>query len=135
MERGPKPEPPGTKLARGTFQPCRDGDKVQIITPGDPPMMPDYLMDDPGAVDVWQETLPRVMAVGATEADSSILARYCAMEARSRETLRGGEPIPASVMTALRQYEELLRIAGPKSRVGVRTDGKPSNPFARNGRR
>jgi len=38
MERGRKPEPVGTKLARGTFQPCRDGQKVQIVAPGDPPL-------------------------------------------------------------------------------------------------
>jgi hypothetical protein len=133
MERGRKPEPVGTKLARGTFQPCRDDQKVQIIAPGDPPMMPDYLT--PEAEVVWQETLGRVMAVGVSEPDSAILGRYCAMEALARKTLSTGEPIPASVMTALRQYEELLRIAGPKSRVGVRQDGKPANPFSRNGRR
>ena len=31
MERGRKPEPADTKLARGTFQPCRDAGKVQPI--------------------------------------------------------------------------------------------------------
>jgi hypothetical protein len=133
MERGRKPEPPDTKLARGTFQPCRDGQKVQIIAPGDPPMMPDYLTAE--AEIVWQEILGRVMAVGIAEPDSALLARYCAMEALARKTLSTGEPIPASVMTALRQYEELLRIAGPKSRVGVKPGGKSANPFARNGRR
>jgi len=133
MERGRKPEPAGTKLARGTFQPCRDAGKVEIVTVGDPPQMPDYLT--PEAEIVWQETIGRVMAVGATEADSSILGRYCAMEALARETLSKGEPIPGTIMTALRQYEELLRIAGPKSRVGVKQDGKSANPFSRNGRR
>jgi hypothetical protein len=133
MERGRKPEPADTKLARGTFQPCRDAAKVQIIAAGDPPMMPEYLT--PEAEIVWQETLGRVMSVGVSEPDSSLLGRYCAMEALARDTLRKGEAIPASVMTALRQYEELLRIAGPKSRVGVRPDGKPANPFSRNGRR
>ena len=133
MERGRKPEPVDTKLARGTFQPCRDAQKVQIIAAGDPPMMPEYLT--PEAEIVWQETLSRVMSVGVAEPDSSLLGRYCAMEALARDTLRKGEAIPASVMTALRQYEELLRIAGPKSRVGVKPDGKPANPFARNGRR
>jgi hypothetical protein len=133
MERGRKPEPVGTKLARGTFQPCRDSTKVEIITAGDPPMMPDYLT--PEAEIVWQEIIGRVMSTGATEADSAIIGRYCALAALSRKTLGMGEPIPASTMTAMRQYEELLRIAGPKSRVGVKPDGKPANPFARNGRR
>jgi len=133
MDRGRKAEPAGTKLARGTFQPCRDAGKVQIITAGDPPMMPDFLT--PEAEIVWQETIGRVMSVGVAEVDSALLARYCAMEALSRKTLGMGEAIPAAMMTALRQYEELLRIAGPKSRVGVKQDGQSANPFARNGRR
>lgn len=133
MQRGTKPEVPDTKLARGTFRPCRDAGKVQIIAPGDPPMMPDFLT--PEAEIVWQEVIGRVMAVGVSEPDSALLARYCAMEALSRKTLGMGEPIPAAMMTALRQYEELLRIAGPKSRVGVKQDGQSANPFARNGRR
>lgn len=133
MQPGRKPEPAGTKLARGTFKPDRDAQKVQIIASGEPPQMPEYLT--PEAEVVWQETVGRVMNIGVGEADSSLLGRYCAMEAISRETLKGGEPIPASVMTALRQMEELLGIAGPKSRVGRVPDGKSANPFARNGRR
>lgn len=133
MQPGRKPEPVGTKLARGTFQPCRDADKAQIIVAGDPPQMPDYLTAE--AEIVWQETVGRVMAVGVSESDSLLLGRYCAMEAISRKTLQSGEPIPSSVMTALRQMEELLGIAGPKSRIGRVSDGKPSNPFGRNGRR
>lgn len=133
MQPGRKPETPGTKLARGTFKPHRDAQKVQLIASDDPPQMPDYLT--PEAEIVFQETVGRVMHAGVAEADSSLLGRYCAMEALSRETLAKGEPIPASVMTALRQMEELLGIAGPRSRVGRVTDGKSSNPFARNGRR
>mgnify|MGYP000927976595 CR=1 FL=1 len=133
MKPGRKPEPVSTKLARGTFQNHRDGDKVQILVAGDPPQMPDYLTAE--AIDVWQETVGRVMHIGVSEVDSSLLGRYCAMEALSRKTLSGGEPIPASVMTALRQMEELLGIAGPKSRIGRVTDGKSSNPFTRNGKR
>lgn len=133
MQPGRKAEPADTKLARGTFQPCRDANKTQVIVAGDPPMQPDYLTAA-GEI-VWQEVLGRVMSAGVAEPDSNLLARYCAMEALARETLRGGEPIPATIMTALRQYEELLRIAGPKSRVGVKQDGKSANPFARNGQR
>lgn len=133
MQHGRKPEPVGTKLARGTYQPCRDGTKTQMVVAGDPPMQPDYLTAE--AEDVWQEIIGRVMHVGVAEPDSSFLARYCAMEALSRQTLAKGEPIPASVMTALRQMEELLGIAGPKSRIGRVTDGKPSNPFTRHGKR
>lgn len=133
MKPGPLPSTQATKIARGTFQPCRDGDKTQMIVSGDPPQMPDFLTAE--AEIVWQETVGRVMHVGVAEPDSSFLARYCAMEALSRETLGKGEPIPASVMTALRQMEELLGIAGPKSRIGRVSDGKSSNPFSRNGKR
>lgn len=136
MKPGRKAETPSTKALRGTLRPIRDAGKVEIVVPGDPPRMPDYLTA--GAVDVWQEVLPRVMTAGVSEVDSAILARYCSLEAIVRETFRAdGEPPPAAYLTVLRQHEELLRIAGPKSRVGGGGgDGaKPTNRFARNGHR
>lgn len=136
MKRGPKAEPPSTKLARGTFQPIRDGVKTELIVPGDPPIMPDYLT--PEAQLVWQEEIGRVMAAGVSELDSSMLARYCSMEAVVRQAFKaGGLPPPAAVLTVLRQHAELLGIAGRKSRVGKVGDDptKNGNPFARNGHR
>lgn len=138
MQRGRKAEPPSTKKARGTFQPVRDGMKTELIVAGSPPMMPDYLT--PGAIDVWQEAIGRVMSAGVTEIDSALFARYCSTEALVRAAFKAaGDPPPAAYLTMLRQYEELLRIAGPKSRVtgGGGTNGgtAPSNPFARNGQR
>jgi hypothetical protein len=134
MKRGPKPETPSTKLARGTFQPVRDGGKTEIIVPGDPPIRPDYLT--PGAIDVWQEVIGRVMTAGVTEIDSALLARYCSLEAEVRVAFKaGGDLPPAAYLTVLRQHEELLRIAGPKSRIGSGggNGAKPANRFARNG--
>lgn len=134
MERGRKPKTPSEKAAAGTLRPFRDGDKTEIIVPGDPPIQPDYLT--PQAIDVWQEVIGRVMAAGATETDSAFLARYCSLEALVRQAFAAGEPPPAAYLTALRQYEELLRIAGPKSRVGsggAADATKPGNPFKRNG--
>jgi hypothetical protein len=137
MKRGPKPETPSTKLERGTFQPVRDGLKTEIVVPGSPPIQPDYLTAE--AIDVWQEVVGRVMAAGVTEVDSALFARYCSLESLVRKAFNaGGEPPPAAYLTVLRQHEELLRIAGPKSRVGGGggSDGsKPGNPFARNGHR
>lgn len=137
MKRGPKPEPPSVKAARRTLQPIRDGLKTEIIVAGDPPIMPDYLT--PGAILVWQEVLGRVMAAGVTEIDSALLARYCALEAIVRDAFKDVEapPPPAAYLTVLRQHEELLRIAGPKSRVGGggANGAKPENRFARNGAR
>ena len=137
MKRGPKPETPAVKFDRGTIRPHRDGLKTEIIVPGNPPVMPDYLTAE--AIDVWQEVLGRVMAAGVTEVDSAILARYCSLEALVRAAFKaGGDPPPAAYLTVLRQHEELLRIAGPKSRVGGgggADGGKPGNPFQRNGHR
>ncbi len=137
MKRGPKPAAPATKLARGTFQPVRDGLKTEIIVPGDPPMMPEYLT--PPAQLVWQEEIGRVMAAGTCELDSSMFARYCSMEALVREAFSSAKaaPPPAAVLTVLRQHAEMLGIAGRKSRVGKVFDdpSRNSNPFARNGHR
>lgn len=137
MKRGPKPETPTAKAERGTLRPFRDDGKTELIVPGNPPIMPEYLTAE--AEIVWQEVLGRVMAAGVTEVDSALFARYCSLEALVRKAFNaGGEPPPAAYLTVLRQHEELLRIAGPKSRVsgGGAVDGKTSgNPFARNGHR
>ena len=136
MKRGPKPQPPSEKAARGTFQPVRDGLKTEIIVPGNPPVAPDYLT--PGAIDVWQENIGRVMASGTTELDSDLFARYCSTEALVRQAFKaGGDPPPAAYLTLLRQYAELLGIAGRKSRVGKVADdpSKTTNPFKRLGAR
>lgn len=136
MKPGRKAETPGTKLARGTFQPIRDGLKTEIIVPGDPPVRPDYLTA--AAVDVWHEVIGRVMSAGVSEVDSALLARYCSIEAEVRVAFKSGEDLPsAAYLTVLRQYEELLRIAGPKSRIGGGgvNGPKPTNRFARTGAR
>jgi hypothetical protein len=137
MKPGPKPETPSTKLARGTFQPVRDGVKTEIVVPGDPPVRPDYL--SAAAIEVWQDVIGRVMAAGVTEADSNLLARYCALEAEVRAAFgaKDGELPSAAYLTNLRQMEELLRIAGPKSRIGGggADVSKSTNRFARNGAR
>lgn len=124
------------KLARGTFQPIRDAIRTEIIVPGNPPMMPDYLTVE--AQDVWQEEIGRVMSAGVTELDSSLFARYCSLEALIRKAFTSGQPPPSAYLTGQRQTAELLGIAGRKSRVGKgAADGSQAkgNPFARNGHR
>jgi hypothetical protein len=136
MKRGPKAETPTTKKARNTLRPFRDAGKQEIIVPGSPPQQPDYL--SPEAIDVWQEVIGRVMAARVTEIDSSLLARYCSLEALVRASFKAeeGPPPPAAYLSELRKCEELLGIAGPKSRVagGPPIGGAATNPFARNGR-
>lgn len=135
MERGRKPEPPGVKAARGTLQPCRDADRTEIVVPGSPPAQPEYLT--PQAIAVWQEEIGRVMAAGTVEIDSSLFARYCSLEALVRQAFNAAqEPPPAAYLTVLRQYAELLGIAGRKSRVGSKVGDDPTkqgNPFKRIG--
>lgn len=135
MERGRKPDPKGVKAARGTLQPVRDGLKTEIVVPGDPPAMPDYLTAE--AIEVWQENIGRVMAAGTSELDSDLFARYCSAEALVRLAFKANGSPPAAYLTLLRQYAELLGIAGRKSRVGKVVDDptKNRNPFARNGAR
>lgn len=135
MRPGPKADPASTALARGTFRPVRHSERGVVVVPGDPPQMPDYLAEDAEAIEVWEETLGRVMAIGVVEPDSSFLARYCAAEAQARRVFKNDGMLTAPMLTALRQMEELLGIAGPKSRVGRVADGKSSNPFSRNGKR
>ncbi len=134
MQRGRKAEPPSVKGARGTLQKVRDGDRTEIVVPGSPPVQPDYLTAE--AIDVWQENIGRVMAAGVVEIDSDLFARYCSLEALVRQAFNAGEePPPAAYLTVLRQYAELLGIAGRKSRVGKVADDpiKNGNPFKRNG--
>lgn len=134
MKPGRKAEPPSTKAARGTLQPVRDDGRTEILVPGSPPAQPDYLT--PQAIDVWQEELGRVMAAGTVEIDSSLFARYCSLEALVRQAFNAAqEPPPAAYLTVLRQYAELLGIAGRKSRVGKVTDdpSKSGNPFKKIG--
>jgi hypothetical protein len=136
MKRGPKPVTRLTKETRGTLQPCRDAFKGEVIAPGDPPMAPEYL--SPEAQIVWMEEIGRVMIGGVGERDSSLFARYCATEALARKAFLSGEPPPAAYLTELRRMAELLGIAGPRVRQGVKPGGAPisnENPFARNGRR
>jgi len=137
MTPGRKPKTPTEKAATGTLRPFRDAGKTEHVVPGDPPIQPEYLTAS--AIAVWQEALPRVMAAGVSAVDSALFARYCSLEALVRQAFSaGGDPPPAAYLTVLRQHEELLRIAGPKSRVGGGgpTDGKTAgNPFARNGHR
>lgn len=135
MRRGPKPQLPATKEKRGTLRKDRDGSApVQIISAGDPPVVPDYL--SPAAQVIWFEELPRVMLAGVTERDSSLFASYCSTEALVRAAFMANEPPPAAYLTELRRMRELLGIAGPRVRQGKPNGPTQSdNPFARNGRR
>lgn len=131
MQSGRKPLPREQKEAAGTLQPCRDINST-IPVEKSQPIAPAYL--DDAALAVWMEELPRVMRAGTAEMDSSLFARYCAVEAQTRAAYQRGESIKAATSSELRRYAELLGIAGAMSRVvrGVAPapEDKPANPFA-----
>ncbi|MBL4802629.1 MAG: hypothetical protein JKY45_12120 [Emcibacter sp.] len=128
MKRGRKPEPASTKVARGTYRRDRDADKLQLIVPDSPPMMPEYL--DAAAEIVWQEEIGRVMEAGAGEMDSSEFAAYCSLEASCRKSFLEGDCPPITALAEARKKRELFGLAGPKSRI-LRGEAKKKNPFAK----
>ncbi len=129
MQRGTKPTPPSVKEARGTLQPWRDGERVEIVVPSDPPLAPALT---PSAQVVWETELPRVMAAGVVELDSGLFGVYCHLKAAVDQCFASDETPPMSSITELRRLSELLGIAGPKSRVGRAPPPKPDgNPFTK----
>lgn len=126
MKRGRKPDLPSVKEARGTWRKDRDKQKLELITPTDPPIMPDYLTD--AAIMVWQDEIGRVMQTGAGDIDSSEFAAYCSLEASCRELFAEGKVPPITALSEARKKRELFGLAGPKSRI-INTDKKSKNPF------
>ncbi|MDZ7711695.1 MAG: hypothetical protein U5L06_00580 [Rhodovibrio sp.] len=133
MKRGTKPTPSAQKQQRGTDQPVREAQRTEITVPHQTPSMPDFIQADSHAVCVWEEDLPRAMAAGAVDADSSEFAAYCALEASIRKAFEAGEAPPAAYLIEARRKRELFNLAGPKSRVVPAGSDGQGNPFRRNG--
>jgi hypothetical protein len=132
MQRGPKAQLPSEKKAKGTYQPARDGHRVEIIEPISTPKQPDWLTGE--AEEVWLDDIGRVKL--ATESDSSLFANYCSLQGAIVKAIRAGETPPIAAFTEVRKMQEVLGIGGARSRVGVMPEGgKTGNVFARNGRR
>lgn len=131
MRPGTKTLPVAEKHKRGTYQPCRDAGKVDIIGSDDPPAMPDRL--SPGAQMIWTEDLGRVMSSGVNELDSALFANYCELQAAIREAWAdpNGKPPPVGALVEVRKMAELLGIAGPKSRVQRLDNKAKGNRFAK----
>ncbi len=136
MKRGPKAELPSTKMARGTFQPCRDGGVVEIVAPDALPVQPEWLTD--AGRQVWLDDIGRVAGGKlVTEADSTMFANYCNLQGAISLAWRANEVPPAAMLMEARKMQEMFGLAGAKSRVAKAggAGGAPSNPFARIGRR
>ena len=136
MKRGPRPQLPSEKLARGTFQPSRDGNKVEGIEPSAMPMRPTWLT--PEGEEVWLDDVGRVLAGKLiTEKDSTAFGNYCNMQGMIIRCWRKNEAPPITAVAEVRKQKELFGIGGAKSRIGVKggTDKGSGNPFNRNGSR
>lgn len=142
MKPGPKPSATSkrARVAAGAAKP----DLPQFDRGQSPPIMPEFLAEDPTmepARLVWGENLERVTANGCHEGDSDLFARYCIQEsgyrAHVRAWLSGAEGIespPAAMIESLRKMGELLGIAGPSSRQRLQVRPRArENTFSRNG--
>ena len=134
MKRGPKPLLPSTKEARGTFQPCRDVGKVELIEPDALPVRPDWLTA--AGEEVWLDEVGRVASGRlVAERDSTMFAVYCNLLGAISMAWRAGEVPPAAHMMETRKMAEQFGLFGAKSRLKIGGDnGQSQNPFARNAR-
>lgn len=134
MQRGPKRQLPSEKRAKGTYQPSRDGNLVELVAPDALPRQPDWLTG--GAIEVWQDDIGRVTANRlVTEADTMIFTNYCNLQALVIRCFKAGEAPPIAALAEVRKMQELFGIGGARSRLQVKPDGKTANPFNRNGKR
>ncbi len=132
MQRGNKPALPSTKLARGTFQPHRDGHNVELIEPDALPQQPDWLTD--AGRQVWLDDIGRVSSVRlANERDSTMFATYCNLQGAIVQAWRAGEVPPAAHLMEARKMAEQFGLFGAKSRLTKASDGPKSNgnPFTK----
>jgi hypothetical protein len=134
MNRGPKRQLPSEKRAKGTYQPVRDANVVEVVEPTAMPLQPDWLSAE--GQEVWQDDIGRVLSSRlVTERDSTAFANYCSLQALIVKCWRAGEAPPVAALVEARKMQELFGIAGARSRLQVKPEGGKSNPFARNGAR
>jgi hypothetical protein len=130
MQRGRKPTTNASKQLAGTLKPSRVRTEISVPVEFAIPLMPDYLTD--GAKSVWLEEIDRIMSVSATELDSSLVARYCSLEAIVRDQFAKGDCPNIASLTELRRMGESLGLSGAQSRIGSASKpSEPTNPFAR----
>ena len=104
MKRGPKAQLPSEKMAKGTYQKCRDAGRVEVIEPLALPHQPDWLTAE--AVEVWLDDIGRVKL--ATESDSTLFANYCTLQGGILKAVRANEMPPIGIWDELREDERGL---------------------------
>lgn len=129
MQRGPKPQLPSVKELRGTFKPCRDAGKVEVIEPDSMPIQPEWLTE--AGQQVWLDEIGRVAdGAFATEKDSTMFATFCNLQGAITMAWQSGAIPPAGALVEARKMAEQFGLFGRKSRL---QQGAPSvskkNPF------
>ena len=136
MNRGPKPQLPATKLDKGTYQPCRDANRVEIIAPDALPQKPDWLTA--AGEEVWMDDIGRASQLRLlSEADTTMFGNYCNLQGciiMAWRKLASGDPEatapPIVAINQVTKMQEFFGIAGAKSRFLKMDKGGPSgNPF------
>lgn len=140
MRGAPKAHTPQQHVANGTLRRDRHGGQVEIMVggalfpPGALPVRPEGLSAQAEAV--WEENIGRVSSTRlATEIDSDLFANYCRLQGAINDCWSLGDVPPAAHLMEARRMQELLGIAGAKSRVVKLSEPAKANPFLRNGRR
>lgn len=128
MRAGPKPKPPSMKTLAGTFQPCRDAGRVELIAPARIPIAPDWLTE--GGREQWLDLSAITTELGtASAADSAALATLANLQGALAECWAGGFMPPTTALVEFRRLSEMFGIAGVKSRVVKTARPGAENPF------
>jgi hypothetical protein len=123
MQRGPKPQLPSTKFDKGTYQPCRDANRLELVAPDALPQQPDWLTA--AGEEVWMDVIGSIaLSKMATESDSVMLGNYCNLQGcinMAWRKLASGDPDavapPIVAINQVTKMQEYFGIAGAKSRV------------------
>jgi hypothetical protein len=125
-------------MQNGTYQPCRDDHRVEIVAPDALPQKPDWLTA--AGEEVWIDDIGRAAQVKlACEADTTMFANYCNLQGciimAWRAVAAGlpeASPPPIAAINQVTKMQEYFGIAGAKSRVVKLDKGGPGgNPFSK----
>jgi hypothetical protein len=129
MKPGPKPKLPAVKMAQGTYQACRDANRVEVIAPDSMPQRPDWLTA--AGEEVWMDDIARAAQMKlVSEADTTMLLQPSGLHSIGASVrFLTDQTIP------WRGQERLFSVASRLSAAARRM--APSRrfwPFARRGR-
>jgi phage terminase small subunit len=123
-------------MAQGTYQACRDANRVEVIAPDSMPQRPVWLTA--AGEEVWMDVIGSIAQMKmASEADAAMFGNYCNLQGciiMAWRKLASGDPEatapPIVAINRVTKMQEYFGIAGAKSRVLKMDKGGPSgNPF------